>query len=1595
MFLPLTVPEAGTIAWVQNEGAALSPGTIIAKMALDDPGAVKSVEVFTGEVILPTKGAQEAPAKARAHTVLKQAVASLQRVMSGFIIPSDNLDAALSGLQDAVSDPTLPVYEIDEQLSVLSGRINSEIFDFASDLLERYKVSLLTKPTHFPAHLIVDKLEEHSLTIMDPVDRAAFTALTSGLRESAVPYVRVSEGNYGSERALQALLVLLRSFIDVERNFASAPSYADAVTTLRTLSTPPAEIMNMVRSHSQLAETSRLAELLIEVIGGATVAKKIMAANKTPRKKSVVEGAHSLFAAMPCLSEIGKLSGSPTYSSLASKARKLLLQETVPAVSRRSNGFAQAAKAAVAAKEESEKRAIISKFVESNVPMTDIFLDSLAECADPVLKATFIRIYLEKTYRVYELNNFVYDEALEVCTFNFKLKSENSDLTLHLKKGQSLNSMNDLTKLVKEQCDTNDKDGNASESESDGFGRAGRVPAQTLRTGVFAIASSVDYLKTPEYEAKMAKIIAKFPQFNKEQPRGLSGPINAMHIAIPSAGVSTAHDDVSKVLEGSLTKFAENLTKADVRRLTFLLSRANPSNQSLYKIPSIFTYRSRSDWKEDALFRHIEPALAYNLDLGRVGGNFKVQSLDAASSAIAGGNVHLYLATPKAAALAKDKSASKLPRVFVRTLFLLPSYSAEAFERVYVTTLNAIDSTIGSLQGSLDNHVFINLLSSATVDPEQLSGVIKSIVSRHRARTNLLGISEVEIKLTCSTPDSSAPLTLRIVVSNPTGFVEMVSVYVEVEEDGVFVFRVVGGTSGLFKGAGENSLDGEKILAPYPLSRVFDRQRRLAAKMTQTIYCYDIPTLFNVAVEALWDNFIEVKSKGGFEVADSKPRTCTTITELVVRKRRAKKDDKTPWDMDDYLAGKLELVETSRAPGSNDIGMVAWQVTLKTPEYPSGRHFVLISNDITVAAGSFGTREDILFKLASEYARKQKFPRLYIAANSGARIGMAEGVKGKFKVEFKDPEKPEAGFKHLFLENKDYDALSEVVNVSEEAGQKKLTTVIGTENDLGVENLKGSGLIAGETSKAYDEVFTLTVVLGRSVGIGAYLVRLGQRTIQKKSSSPIILTGYQALNKLMSSNVYSTNDQLGGPAIMGPNGVSHTLVDDHLSAIAEALDWLSFVPDVKGNPPPVLDIRGIDVVDRPIEFCPVPGQPYDPRMLMNGGYVDGNWLSGLFDRDTFKETMAGWAKTVVAGRARLGGIPVGVIMTENRTVECVIPAEPADVKSSETVLAQAGGVWFPDSAHKTATAIRDFNGEDIPLVVLANWRGFSGGQRDMFNEVLKFGAQIVDALVAYKQPVVVYIPPHAELRGGAWVVIDSTINAEVMEFYASETARGGVLEPVGAASIKYRKKDMLKTMHRLDKTLIALDMKLSERISEEERAKCLALVVEREAVLLPVYDQVSVQFADLHDTPGRMKAKGVIRDEVPWESARTYFYYRIKRRLAEFRLRNKICDASNLGEVSLTKVNASKLLKKWFISEPAFREEQWEDDKMVLTWFAESQHEILKKTEKIRTEAVGRAVRQLCAVSGDGLLQGLKGYLDGLSRDDRETFAGDLASLLE
>ncbi|VDD78910.1 unnamed protein product, partial [Mesocestoides corti] len=334
---------------------------------------------------------------------------------------------------------------------------------------------------------------------------------------------------------------------------------------------------------------------------------------------------------------------------------------------------------------------------------------------------------------------------------------------------------------------------------------------------------------------------------------------------------------------------------------------------------------------------------------------------------------------------------------------------------------------------------------------------------------------------------------------------------------------------------------------------------------------------------------------------------------------------------------------------------------------------------------------------------------------------------------------------------------------------------------------------------------------------------------------------------------------------------------------------------------------GVDPIDRPVEYIPSRERTNDdPRWMftgvLNGQFestrndgskhgtstkVDQQWLSGFFDWGSWQEVLGSWAMGAIAGRARLGGIPCGVITPETRVSVCRVPADPANPASEAQSINQAGQVWYPDSAYKTAQVIADFAREELPLFVFANWRGFSGGLKDMYDQVLKFGAMIVEELITYPCPVFVYLPPHAELRGGAWVVIDPAINPDHMELFCTpDTCRGGVLEPEGTVEIKYRFKDLVAAMDRLDdecKQLVS-EVKATTTTSPQQFVDVKDLkdqLKQRHEQLMPSYQQAAHQFADLHDTPGRLTARGLVSACVEWRSSRAFFFALLARRLLE------------------------------------------------------------------------------------------------------------------
>jgi len=446
------------------------------------------------------------------------------------------------------------------------------------------------------------------------------------------------------------------------------------------------------------------------------------------------------------------------------------------------------------------------------------------------------------------------------------------------------------------------------------------------------------------------------------------------------------------------------------------------------------------------------------------------------------------------------------------------------------------------------------------------------------------------------------------------------------------------------------------------------------------------------------------------------------------------------------------------------------------------------------------------------------------------------------------------------------------------------------------------------------------------------------------------------------------------------NGVSHITATDDLHGVSEIMKWLSFVPEKRGAAVPIYP--SFDEWDRDVEYTPAKGV-YDVRWMLEGKQEDDIFLNGFFDKGSFTESLGGWAKTVVTGRARLGGIPMGVIAVETRTVENVVPADPANPESVEQVIMEAGQVWYPNSAFKTAQAINDFNhGEQLPLMIFANWRGFSGGQRDMYNEVLKYGSYIVDALTKYEQPVFVYIPPFGELRGGSWVVVDPTINEDMMEMYADVESRAGVLEPEGIVGLKFRREKILATMARLDPIYASLKRSVEDKELPSDQVEDLKAKLEaREKALTPVYQQISIQFADLHDRSGRMKAKGVISKELEWRESRRFFYWRLRRRLNEQAIIRTMKDFR--GENLFTRADAIGYLKTWYFEHG---KQNWEDgDRDVATWLERDGKAIQGKIEDLKNESMANGLIALSKVNQSALLDGLAKMFASLSPEEKES----------
>uniref|UniRef100_A0A8C4HHW9 acetyl-CoA carboxylase n=1 Tax=Dicentrarchus labrax TaxID=13489 RepID=A0A8C4HHW9_DICLA len=1449
MVMTLTAAESGCIHFVKRAGAALEPGCVIAKLQLDDPSRVQQAELHTGA--LPSIQAVALRGE-KLHRVFHNTLDHLVHIMNGYCLPEPFFSAKLKEwverLMKTMRDPSLPLLELQDIMTSVSGRIPPAVEKAIKKEMAQYASNITSVLCQFPSQQIANILDSHAATLNKKSEREVFFMNTQSIVQLVQKY---RSGIRGHMKAV--VMDLLRQYLKVEIQFQNG-HYDKCVFALREENKGDmANVLNYIFSHAQVTKKNLLVTMLIDQLCGRdpTLTDELMA----------------------ILTELTQLSKT-TNAKVALRARQVLIASHLPSYELRHNQVESIFLSAIDMYGHQFCIENLQKLILSETSIFDV-LPNFFYHSNQVVRMAALEVYVRRAYIAYELNSVQHRQLRDnTCIVEFQFMLPTSHPNRYNTRQSSCNAhmlciIFAAIPIVISLC-RYPRMSFSSNLNHYGMVHVASVSDVLLDTSFTPpcqrMGAMVAFRSFQEFTRNIADVLSCFSDSPPPSPTFPEGgnpvlygeednksvqdePIHILNVAI-----KTDSDIDDDGLAASFREFTQSkkslLFEHGIRRLTFLVAQKVRAlintDQVYYLSPQSATLL----FEEDRIYRHLEPALAFQLELNRMR-NFALTAIPCANH-----KMHLYLGAA----------------------------------RVEV----GIEVT--------DYRFFVRAII-------RHSDLVTKIVF---FRLWKLRVLQAELKINIRLTPTGKQIPIRLFLTNESGYYLDISLYKEVTDsrtgqvgpkDRQIMFQAYGDKQG--------PLHGMLINTPY-VTKDLLQSKRFQAQSLGTTYVYDFPEMFRQALKKQWHSSQAYAHLPKCPL----PSELLTFTELV-------------------LDAQGQLVQMNRLPGGNEIGMVAWRMTLRTPEYPAGREIIVISNDITHKIGSFGPQEDVLFLRASEMARESGIPRIYIAANSGARIGLAEEIRHMFHVAWQDPADPYKGFKYLYLTPQDYKKVSALNSVHcehvEDEGESryKITDIIGKDEGLGVENLKGSGMIAGESSLAYEEIITMNLVTCRAIGIGAYLVRLGQRTIQVDNSH-IILTGAGALNKVLGREVYTSNNQLGGIQIMHNNGVTHCTVCDDFEGVFQLLQWLSYMPMCKSSPVPILSAK--DPVDRPVEFVPTKA-PYDPRWMLAGRPSQtpkGSWQNGFFDHGSFMEIMQPWAQSVVVGRARLGGIPTGVVAVETRSVELSIPADPANLDSEAKIIQQAGQVWFPDSAFKTAQAIKDLNREGLPLIVFANWRGFSGGMKDMYDQVLKFGAYIVDGLREYKQPVLVYIPPQAELRGGSWVVIDPTINPRHMEMYADKDSRGGVLEPEGTVEIKFRKKDLVKTMRRVDPVYMGLAERLgTPELSPPDRKELETKLKEREEFLLPIYHQVAVQFADLHDTPGRMQEKGVITDILEWQTSRQFFYWRLRRLLLEETVQRKIQAANS----ELTDGQVQAMLRRWFVeAEGAVKAYLWDNNEEVVAW---------------------------------------------------------------
>jgi acetyl-CoA carboxylase carboxyltransferase component len=155
-------------------------------------------------------------------------------------------------------------------------------------------------------------------------------------------------------------------------------------------------------------------------------------------------------------------------------------------------------------------------------------------------------------------------------------------------------------------------------------------------------------------------------------------------------------------------------------------------------------------------------------------------------------------------------------------------------------------------------------------------------------------------------------------------------------------------------------------------------------------------------------------------------------------------------------------------------------------------------------------------------------------------------------------------------------------------------------------------------------------------------------------------------------------------------------------------------------------------------------------------------LKTFLDEGDIDEFQADFAKEMICGTARIGGILVGVI-ANSRGMSKGKPNQPP----------RFGGIVYTESAEKTAYFIENCDRHDTPLLFVQDVSGFMVGAEAEHSGIIRAGARFVEAMATAKVPKIVLTVNHAS-GAGYYAMAGQGFDPDFI--YSLPTGRMGVME---------------------------------------------------------------------------------------------------------------------------------------------------------------------------------------------------------------------------